>query len=407
MLQRSAKRKIQSLYIGLLGFHISRRLIVSFFTMIVITISVSGQTKPKMEVGTNFWDVNWGGERNDPFIDSHKKVTGENPWKQEFLEEIKIYNVFRFMDWGKTNNAVQAHTGGRSWDERVKKSDRLQRPMAYEWMTDLCNRTGRDIWICLPHFADEEYMYQLASLIRDNLKPTLKCYVEWSNETWNGMFKQAHYCNEQAKELKLPSGTKWENNLWYRGQMYHAHRTFETFHQFERAFKNQRDRLVTVIGGTTAHAFAETHIWAISSNVLNPHKVKPQAYALAPYFGNGLDGKAPDIVQKTRNAIAKRLERVDRVEKVVKEAGLKFFTYEGGQHLKKNSDVFCSNPAIYDVYTKYLNELEKHFSLFMHYTHNGSHSSNNSWGAKRYIGEPPDIAHKYRALRDYTLGTNR
>jgi hypothetical protein len=91
------------------------------------------------------------------------------------------------------------------------------------------------------------------------------------------------------------------------------------------------------------------------------------------------------------------------VEKVVKEAALSFFTYEGGQHLKQNSDVFCANPAIYDVYMEYLCELAKHFSLFMHYTHNGSHSSNNSWGAKRYIGEPVDEAHKYRALHDYVL----
>ena len=35
-----------------------------------------------MEVGTNFWDVGWGG---------------------------CVYTVFRFMDWGKTNNAVVAH----------------------------------------------------------------------------------------------------------------------------------------------------------------------------------------------------------------------------------------------------------------------------------------------------------
>jgi hypothetical protein len=391
-----------------LDLHILNLIFIGLFTMTVLSTSALCQSKSgAMEIGTNFWDVSWGGERNDPFISGHKNVTGENPWKPEFLEEIKIYSVFRFMDWGKTNNAVKAHTKGTRWENRVKKSDRLQKPMAYEWMIDLCNRTERDMWVCVPHFADEHYMYRLACLIRDNLDPKLKCYVEWSNETWNGMFKQAHYCNEQAKKLKLPPGTKWENNLWYRGQMYHAHRTFETFYQFERAFENQKYRLITVIGGTTAHAFAKTHVWAISSEVLNPHKVKPQAYALAPYFGNGLDGSAPDIIQQARQAIAKRLEGVLRVEHVVKEAGLGFITYEGGQHLKQNSDKFCANPAVYNIYLEYLNELEKHFSLFMQYTHNGSHSSRNSWGSKRYIGEPVETAHKYRALRDYVAGANR
>jgi hypothetical protein len=42
----------------------------------------------------------------------------------------------------------------------------------------------------------------------------------------------------------------------------------------------------------------------------------------------------------------------------------------------------------------------------MHYTHNGSHSRRNSRGAKRYIGELAEYAHKYRALRDYAVRTH-
>ncbi len=360
-------------------------------------------TAAAVEIGTNFWDVGWGGKVNDPFVTTHENVEGENPWKPEFLREIRIYTVFRFMDWGKTNNAVEAHEGKTRWEDRVHKSNRVQRPMAYEWMIDLCNRTQRDMWVCVPHFADEDYMYQLACLIRDSLDPSLQCYVEWSNETWNGMFKQAHYCNEQAKKINLPPGTKWENNLWYRGQMYHAQQTYETFHQFEKAFGDQRHRLVKVIGGTTAHDFAKTHIWAIEQPILNPHGVKPDAYSLAPYFGNGLNGADADIVKQTREANEKRLQRVADIKQSVEQAGLRLITYEGGQHLKENSDRFCANPAVYDVYLHYLSQVSKHFDLFMHYTHNGSHNSRNSWGAKRYIGEPDAEAHKYRALRDYAI----
>jgi hypothetical protein len=306
------------------------------------------------------------------------------------------------MDWGKANNAVEAHPGTR-WEDRVQKGDPVQRPMAYEWMIDLCNRTQRDLWVCVPHFADERYMYELGKLIRGGLDPSLKCYAEWSNETWNGMFKQAQYCVEKGAELEIPSDHRWADNRWYRGQMFHAMRTFEVFHQFERAFGDQKERLVKVIGGTTVHAFAETHLDAVSDPVLNPHGVKPDAYAIAPYFGNGLDGKDPEIVAKAKAAIAERIERMLRVKKRVEEAGIRFFTYEGGQHLKKNSDVFGANPAIYDVYREYLDRLDDHFDLFLHYTHNGTHSSGNSWGAKRCIGEPLRDAHKYRALLDYAV----
>ena len=75
--------------------------------------------------------------------------------------------------------------------------------------------------------------------------------------------------------------------------------------------------------------------------------------------------------------------------------------------LKNNADVFCANPVVYDVYLHYLAELEPHFALFMQYTHNGSHSSRNSWGAKEFIGQPRDVAHKYRALYDYAVKTGQ
>jgi len=364
-------------------------------------LTASAAAVEPMRIGANFWDVSWGGEPNDPFVHGHQNVHGDNPWKPEFLAEIELYSVFRFMDWGKTNNAVDAHSGKTKWKDRTQRSDRLQRPMAYEWMIDLCNRTSTDMWVCLPHFADEEYMTRLACLIRDQLDPSLNCYVEWSNETWNGIFRQATYCNDGGQKLDLPPGTRWEDNLWYRGQMFHAKQTFETFHHFDRAFADQRHRLVKVIGGTTVHAFAETHIWALDQPFLNPHGVKADAYAIAPYFGNGLDGNDPEIVALAKQAIRDRIEKTHRVIQVVDDAGLQFLTYEAGQHLKQNSDVFCANPAVYDVYRDYLAQLEPHFELFMQYTHNGSHSSGNSWGAKQFIGEPIEAAHKYRALLDY------
>ena len=54
-----------------------------------------------------------------------------------------------------------------------------------EYCVDLCNTLGRDGWFCIPHIATDEYIYGMASMIRDRLKPSLKCYIEWSNEIWN------------------------------------------------------------------------------------------------------------------------------------------------------------------------------------------------------------------------------
>ena len=42
------------------------------------------------------------------------------------------------------------------------------------------------------------------STIKANLKPNLKVYVEWSNETWNMGFEQAKYAAQQGIVMNLP-----------------------------------------------------------------------------------------------------------------------------------------------------------------------------------------------------------
>lgn len=109
------------------------------------------------------------------------------------------------MDWIKTNSVEKEWARGddyhRDWASRTQRDDPIQRPVAYEWMIDLCNRTRCHLWITVPHVVDDDYVASLARLIRTRLSPDLQCYVEWSNETWNGMFSQAH-----TPQVQCPAG---------------------------------------------------------------------------------------------------------------------------------------------------------------------------------------------------------
>jgi hypothetical protein len=60
-----------------------------------------------------------------------------------------------------------------------------------------------DPWFCMPHLADDDFVRQFAVLVKERLDPSLKVYVEYSNEVWNGQFKQAHHAMEQGKKLGL------------------------------------------------------------------------------------------------------------------------------------------------------------------------------------------------------------
>ncbi len=112
------------------------------------------------------------------------------------LAHQRRFRVARFMDWTQTNNNPVA-----TWDQRTRVEDatwRWRTGVPYEVCIDLCNELDQDMWINVPHLADDEFVRNLARLIRDRLEPQLNVYVEYSNEVWNWQFSQAVWNWQQA-----------------------------------------------------------------------------------------------------------------------------------------------------------------------------------------------------------------
>lgn len=111
-------------------------------------------------------------------------------FRPEFLAAISPARQLRFMDWMLTNHSTQG-----VWADRPKASD-------YSWnlsgsplevMVELANKIGADPYFCMPHLANEEYIENFATYVRDNLNAGLVAYVTYSNETWNFNFAQNWY----------------------------------------------------------------------------------------------------------------------------------------------------------------------------------------------------------------------
>lgn len=120
----------------------------------------------------------------------------ESPFHPLFKKRIEPFPYFRFMDWGATNNSEQ-----KEWSDR--KDPRHMRQtggVAYEYMIQLCNEMERDMWVCIPHMATDDYVRQLADLLKKQLDPGRKIYVEYSNEIWNGAFHQTRYLWDVARK---------------------------------------------------------------------------------------------------------------------------------------------------------------------------------------------------------------
>lgn len=119
-------------------------------------------------------------------------VTFHPEWKKI----IAPFPYYRFMDWNHTNNSEQKDWKDRPTVKHMRQTDGV----AYEYMIQLCNEMNKDAWICVPHRATDDYVHQLGRLIKKELKPELKVYIEYSNEIWNPAFKQTQWLWDRARE---------------------------------------------------------------------------------------------------------------------------------------------------------------------------------------------------------------
>jgi hypothetical protein len=348
-----------------------------------------------MEFGTNFWWIAWG--HADPFKDAYDNVTGQDPWKAEWVEEIKNspYTALRMMDWNQTNSAQRKHPGLR-WSERRKKGDRVQQPVAYEWQVDFCNKTGKDLWLCVPHFAgeDEEYLMNLARLVHEQLNPGLNVYLEYSNEVWNaGMFDQGKFSNQRGLEMGL------DKNEYAAGQKYLVHCSVRIWRAFENVFGDDSERLVRILSGQRGGGQLKPQLDALRDEQINPSGMDFDAWATNAYFGHHTESweELEAALDQTVQKIARLRERVPEHVALV--------CYEGGQHIwdKRFAHEWNSDPRMYDLYIDFFDKVSPHFELFMHYVHvgTGGPNSGNQWGAKMRMNQPLSEAHKWRAILDW------
>ncbi|HOW66951.1 MAG TPA: putative glycoside hydrolase [Candidatus Paceibacterota bacterium] len=384
-----------------------------------------------MDLGANFWNPGWH-KASDCFQDV-ARVTGDNPWNPQFLDEIGIYRSLRFMDWDNTNGSERER-----WSQRTQKTALKQNPVAYEWMIDLCNRSRADLWVTVPHRtiphtltnAPSDYALRLCLLVKTgidmggaDLRPVesrllkmtaedlirlggiktaepldlrLKFYVEYSNETWNGVFKQAHDCCDEGLALGM------DTNRWTAGFRYHAWAAIRLFRAADLVFGADSPRVVKVLAAFTSNPWiAQQHLDVLSDSRWNPWGVKANALATAPYFGHQVQGDSPEAIEQLRSAIQKSAEQSSRHKQIADRAGLKLIAYEGGQHVVKKAAIVNRNPVMFTLYQEYLRAMSQYFTHFSHYNHVGQAGDGGAWGALEYTGQPLEQAHKYRALADW------
>ncbi|MCX7807830.1 MAG: hypothetical protein N2515_04420, partial [Deltaproteobacteria bacterium] len=142
------------------------------------------------------------GKRCIPFEEAGQR------FHPRFLKMMRDYALIRFMNWADEN---ATHTREflppkrhfeTSWESRVKLEDaQWFGRVPVEVMIELANAVHAEPWLTIPSRADDHYVRMLGALVRSKLDPSLRVWIEYSNEVWNAIFHSTNMRSNREKPL--------------------------------------------------------------------------------------------------------------------------------------------------------------------------------------------------------------
>jgi hypothetical protein len=267
----------------------------------------------------------------------------------EFLDSLKPFAVLRYMDWLETNHNPgfygDAGHHALNWSDRRRPDDATQsrtgkiHGVAWEYVAELSNQSGKDLWINIPVAATDDYVLELARLLKASLKPGLKIYVEHSNEVWNFGFPQYIYNKlaaiDEVKQGRAPwnsDGSK-DQEVWARRR--HAGRLVEIAKTFREVFGDEaRDRIRPIYASWVLQpkpSFADVLAW-VKTQYGEPNALF-YGIAGASYYGirkAPKDASPEQLVEAMRVSSDDNLKNRGAIQAIAERYGLKHCQYEVG-----------------------------------------------------------------------------
>jgi hypothetical protein len=334
-------------------------------------------------------------------------------YRPVFLQKLAPFNgPLRTMDWLLTNNNTDVNWADRTSPNRFSYAAYDVRPgVPYEQIITLANTLHRDLWINVPVSASDDYVHNLAVLLRDTLDPSLKVYVEYSNELWNGLFAQSatNLANARA------DATITATDDFGKGAQEAAKRLVGISNLFRADFGEAR---------FAAQVRPEFGAWAAISNwaqigldYIKSHYGEPKnliaGVAIGDYVGDQGSLDAIDNATLTPDKLFAWMNNfIDTTltvwikgnKAVADQYGVALDAYEGGQALTATNgqneaikQAAQDDPRMGDFYRHLIrNWVENGGRNFNHYATAGSYGAYGYWGMFQSIDQPTSV--KFSAL---------
>ncbi|MCK5725777.1 MAG: hypothetical protein KAH22_02995 [Thiotrichaceae bacterium] len=347
---------------------------------------------------------------------------------------ISDYAYGELSQWESRAKMSHASWGGSS---RTPKNQRKGVPV--EVLVALANQTKTNPWFTLPHYADDDYVENFATYVKDNLDASLNVYLEYSNEAWNSGFIAFYYAQVKGiaagyNTIPAPFSNNNSRDANYFARLrYYSHRATEIANIWTGAGGFDSHRLIRV-----AASFQGDTV--LSKQILEFENTSFDALAIAPYFygcshaGGSCAGKNTLVNVTTvdeifaiiddatdPSALQSTINKIRNHATIATDAGVKLVSYEGGQHLtsllggmgelseaEKASlrGLFQEanrDSRMKDRYISLLNAWKdaESSALFTLYTLPQSYYRYGNWGLKEHLGQSRADAPKYDAAMTF------
>lgn len=353
-----------------------------------------------------------------------------HPFNDCFLSTFQSpIDVLRMVWWARVPNSDI-----KAWEDRPRVNDYTyggdddenNYGTAYEHIIDICNVTDSHLYMCVPVMANDDFVTQMATLIRDRLDDSLYVFVEYSNESpWN--YWPHYHSSVRPAEVGLEAFPGDDGDIWAVHK--YAARASEIMQLFDDAFGSERDRLIGVLGGQSG--YTQRLKYAIDAVEWLDRMHLFDAFSPAPYIMNHeqLTSNWPDMdalfneldvyvqdVMSGRGRPGPPDDKGDPITDLIdlaEQYGKKVIAYEAGQHytswntgLTQEQVVAVSeHPRMYNYYLYYTHGWFSHAPVTSTIVFLSSHTNcptgGSCFGVKRFCDQPIEETHRYRAILDW------
>ncbi|MGO9600947.1 MAG: hypothetical protein ACLP7Q_23445, partial [Isosphaeraceae bacterium] len=316
---------------------------------------------------------NPGDSPGDGITDARLIRPGYDPnttqeFTNQYLAALKPFTTIRTENATGTSYYYGPNWAGTplNWSQRHLPTDAGVGPggdgrvagVSWEDQIALANATQTNLWINIPGPATDDYVTQLANLIKNGdtvdgihysgLDSNLKVYVEWSNEVWGGIASTYNYnvadIQQQVQKGKTvltsdgtpPGYNSWTSPTLLRNELLHTERIAVDFNAVFNDPNHNRIRPVVEWQEGNLWAFPETFTW-FQSNFGTPSQYFYGMGGANYYYAS--DYSSVDNLLNSLSASEQALnQQIKATTALANQYGLKNVAYEGGPSISNTGN---------------------------------------------------------------------